>query len=249
MHRIEKFIIYNSKSFFMFVFAIIAVFFVVRFGFEFAKVSEAHSKNLQDISFVEGEIVKVNYIDTNTYLIVENCSDEFFIHTKYIKDYSLNVGQYVVIHYINSNPLSEPDCEIVNMQVNGNTIYTFEQYKQYNNPTMYLLMLIGVSVTFVVLVVLGVVFLKRNPYSEHGNSNSLWKGNDSENLVNSEMCEKVRQKLKNSFYSKNNRFYTSGMEFVESQFVGNMFLEVLAEKVTEGELKVFYSDGAVDDSG
>lgn len=144
--------------------------------------------------------------------------------------------------------MSEPDCEIVNMQVNGNTIYTFEQYKQYNNPTLYLLILIGVSVTFVVLVVLGVVFLKRNPYSEHGNSNSLWKGNDSENLVNSEMCEKVRQKLKNSFYSKNNRFYTSGMEFVESQFVGNMFLEVLAEKVTEGELKVFYSDGAVDDS-
>lgn len=247
MHKIEEFIINNSNSFILFLFAFITAFLLADFGFKFASVNNVYSQKLENVSFVEGQISKVIEDDTNTYIIVKDLGDTFFIRTKYIDDCNFNVDDYVVIHYFYNNPLSKKDCEIVNLQVNSSTVYSFDQFRQNTNMTVKLVILIGIATVFVFLVVLGVVFLKRNSRSKDSNYNSLWKGNDGEDHTNPETIERVRRKYINSFYSKNNRTYTSGVGFDETEFYSDIFFQVLADTVKEGELKVFYCDGDFND--
>ena len=60
--------------------------------------------------------------------------------------------------------------------------------------------------------------------------------------------EEIYKMFKNTIYTKNNRTYTSGLELVKNDKYGEIFYEVLADTVSENELKVIY-DACVKDDG
>jgi len=54
--------------------------------------------------------------------------------------------------------------------------------------------------------------------------------------------------FKNSFYVKNNRDYTSALEYLQNNACCKVFKKALNEKLNDGELRVFYDAGTIDDS-
>mgnify|MGYP003423277306 FL=1 len=59
--------------------------------------------------------------------------------------------------------------------------------------------------------------------------------------------EEIYKLFKDTIYVKNNRTYTSGLELVENDKYGEIFFDVLADTVSENELKVIYDDCVKDE--
>lgn len=60
--------------------------------------------------------------------------------------------------------------------------------------------------------------------------------------------EELREIFANSFYVKNNRDYTTALEHLQNNNCNRLFKMVLKEKLNDGEMRVFYDAGTINDS-
>ena len=196
---------------------------------------------------------------------IDGVNKEFYIHEKEVKGIEFHEGDYIKIHYADKVFFRGEYFRIINFNHNGKVIYDFEQFKTDFNPTAYVISIIVSSLVFVGLIISGLILLFKNrPVNDVTKFVILYK--DKYNLTEEQVKEVIKQfdfsnkvttldkpkeeiyKLfKDTIYVKNNRTYTSGLELVENDKYGEIFFDVLADTVSENELKVIYDDCVKDD--
>ena len=268
MKKIDNFLINHSSSFVCFLFAFLVLFFLVFLPFDYRNQNKIVNSKLSEIEYIEGEVIRVQSPKgkkTNYDFLIKDCEKEFYIHAKYVREYDFKEGDYIKIHYADNLWIRGSYHEIVNFEHNGKLIFSLEQYKEDFTPEVYIFGISAVVISFIGLVISGTILMKRGkPVS---NIRKFIEGNkDKYGLTDEQVEEVIKQfefspketkldkpkeeiyKLfKNTIYVKNNRTYTSGLELVENDKYGEIFFDVLADTVSENELKVIYDDCVKDD--
>ena len=196
---------------------------------------------------------------------IDGVNKEFYIHEKEVKGIEFNEGDYIKIHYADKVFFRGEYYRIINFDHNGKIIYGFEQFKADYNSTAYVISIVLSSLVFVGLIATGLILMFKNkPVNNVTKFVLLHK--DKYGLTDEQVEEVIKQfefspketkldkpkeeiyKLfKDTIYVKNNRTYTSGLELVENDKYGEIFFDVLADTVSENELKVIYDDCVKDD--
>lgn len=269
MNKFENYLRNNTSSFICFLFAIITIFFMVFLPCEYHNYQTLYNSDLSEINYIEGKVIEIQPPkgkSTTFDFYIEGCDKEFYIHEKDVKGIEFNEGDYVQIHYADKVVFRGEYYEIVNFNHNGVVIYSFDQFKEDYNPNVYIIGIISVSVVFVGLISLGLILLFKNrPVNDvakfvllNKNKYGLTDEQVAEVIKQFELSnndikldkpkEEIYKMFKDSIYTKNNRIYTSGLELIENEKYGDIFFEVLADTVSENELKVIYDD-CVKDNG
>lgn len=268
MSKFENYLVNNTSSFVCFLFAVITIFFLIFLPCEYHNYQEIYNSDLSEINYIEGEVIEVQPPkgkSTTFDFYIEGCDKEFYIHEKDVKDIEFNVGDYIKIHYADKVVFRGEYYEIINFNHNGVVIYSLDQFKTEYNPDIYIIAIVTSSVVFVGLISLGLILLFKNrPVNDVAKFVLLNK--DKYGLTDEQVAEVIKQfelsdndikldkpkeeiykMFKDSIYTKNNRTYTSGLELVENEKYGDIFFEVLADTVSENELKVIYDDCVKDE--
>ena len=112
-----------------FLFAFLMIFFLVFLPFDYHNQMKIVNSELNDINYIEGEIVRIQYPKgkkTNYDFLIKDCEKEFFISAQYVSEYNFEEGDYVKIHYANNLWIRGSYHEIVNFEHNGNKIFSLE---------------------------------------------------------------------------------------------------------------------------
>lgn len=265
MSKVDKFLYENTYAVLCFFGMLICGLIITIFYFDYNNMKDIYESDISKISYVEGTISKITNPKTNYEMYVTDCDKEFYIHKKYIEDILIEVDDYVIIHYSNNSPIRGEFYEIVNLEINGDVVYTLEEYKEENNPSLYLGLLVGSIVVEVGLLITGIILLKYyKPVSDV--EKFVMANKDKYNLTYKQAEEVISQfqhpksleldkpkeevykMFENAIYNKNNRIYISGLELMDNPAYSDIFFEVLADQVSDNELKVIYEDGLLDDS-
>lgn len=268
MNKFENYLVNNTGSFICFLFAAITIFFLTFIPCEFVNYNTIYNSELNEINYIEGQVTKIQPPKgkSTTYdFFIKGCDKEFYIQEKEVKGIQFNEGDYIKIHYADNLWIRGDHYEIINFEHNGKIIYSLEQFKNDYNPNIYIIFIIISSTVFLGLIIIGLILLFKNkPVNDVAKFVILHK--DKYGLTNEQVEEVIKQfeftskdlkldkpkeeiyKLfKDTIYVKNNRTYTSGLELVVNYKYGDVFFEVLADMVSENELKVIYDDCIKDD--
>ena len=268
MNKFENYLVNNTSSFICFLFAAITIFFLILLPCDYYNYNKVYNSNLSELNYIEGEIIEVQPPrgkSSNYDFYINGCDKEFYIHEKKVKDIEFNEGDYIQIYYANKVFFRGEYYKIINFSHNGKLIYTLEQFKSEYNSSAYIISIVISSVVFIGLIIAGIVLLFKNkPVNDVTKFVILHK--DKYGLTDEQVEEVIKQfefspketKLdkpreeiykffKDTIYVKNNRTYTSGLELVENDKYGEIFFDVLADTVSENELKVIYDDCVKDD--
>lgn len=268
MNKFENYLVNNTPSFICFLFAAITIFFLILFPCDYYNYNKVYNSNLSELNYIEGEITEVQPPkgkSSNYDFYIKGCDKEFYIHEKEVKGIKFNEGDYIKIHYADKVFFRGEYYKIINLDYNGKIIYSLEQFKEDYNPNAYIIGIVVSSLVFIGLIVVGLILLFKNkPVNDVTKFVLLHK--DKYGLTDKQVEEVIKQfefspketkldipkeeiyKLfKDTIYVKNNRTYTSGLELVENDKYGEIFFDVLADTVSEKELKVIYDDCVKDD--
>lgn len=254
----------RAEPYICFLFACILAFLAVILYFDYVSIKAIHQSDLQQIGCVEGIVTHVETPKTNTDVTVDGSDKEFYIHTSDLKGNTVKTGDSVVIYCAKNSPIRGNYYNIVQLTLNGETVYTLEEYKSSNNPSQYLGLCIGSSCGVLALVILGFILLiKYKGQKTDGIKWFLLANKDKFDFTEEQIDEiaksleeskkpqshpsksenEIYQMFRDSIYIKNNRTYTSGLELIETEEYGDIFFKVLGDTAAEGELKVIYDDG------
>lgn len=268
MSKFENYLVNNISSFICFLFAAITIFFLILLPCDYYNYNKVYNSELSELNYIEGEIVEVQLPkgkSSNYDFYIKGCEKEFYIHEKKVNGIEFNKGDYIQIYYADKVFFRGEYYTIINFNHNGKVIYSFEQFKADYNPTAYVISIIASSLVFAGLIISGLILLLRNrPVNDVSKFIILHK--DKYGLTDEQVKEVIKQfefspkdtkldkpreeiykMFKNTIYTKSNRTYTSGLEFVRNDIYGGIFFEVLAATVSENELKVIYDDCIKDD--
>lgn len=244
-----------------FLFALIALFGGILLFFDYQILQNVDNKTISEIPYVSGRILELDQHKTNLDIQIEGSEKEFYIHQKYLEGFTLNVGDTAVVHYAEANFFRGNYYEIVNLTVNEQVFFSMEEYKESNFPIVYLIISISLFTAFLVLVVVGGVFLKK-PSNDSSIIKEYFKKqyNFTEEqaaeiaLIRNtkagleEDREEIYKRFKKSIYKKDNKWYTSAMEHLKNEAYADVLYQVIADSLSDDELKVIYDDGLLDKS-
>lgn len=268
MNKFENYLVNNTSSFICFLFAAITIFFLTFIPCEYFNYNKLYTSELNEINYIEGTVVEIQPPKgkSTTYdFFIDGVNKEFYIHEKEVKGIEFNEGDYIKIHYADNLWIRGSYYEIINFEHNGELIYSLEQFKADYNPNVYIIGIGVASLVFIGLIATGLILLFKNkPVKDVTKFVLLHK--DKYGLTDKQVEEVIKQfefspketkldkpkeeiyKLfKDTIYVKNNITYTSGLELVENDKYGEIFFDVLADTVSENELKVIYDDCIKDD--
>ena len=268
MNKFENYLVNNTASFICFLFASITIFFLILLPCDYYNYNKVYNSNLSELNYIEGEIIEVQSPkgkSSNYDFYIKGCDKEFYIHEKEVKGIEFNEVDYIKIHYADNLWIRGSNYEIINFEHNEELIYSLEQFKAEYNPNVYIISIGVASLIFIGLITIGLILLFKNkPVNNVTKIVLLHK--DKYGLTDEQVEEVIKQfefspketkldkpreeiyKLfKDTIYVKNNRTYTSGLELVENDKYGEIFFDVLADTVSENELKIIYDDCVKDD--
>ena len=253
MKKIEKFLVNNTISVVLFLFSFISLLFSIFIFTDYLIINDIYHKEINEISYVEGNIEKVTHSKTNINIIVKKSKKILYIHDKYI-DINLVKNDEVKIYYSDNSFFRGNYYKIVQLEVNNSMIYTFSEYKENNNPHIELIGFCVCIIFTITLIIIGIIKLSKS----NKNKNQYELTTEQINEIIGQLSfddskidvnyNETYDKLKQSIYTKNNRYYTSALELIESFKIGEIFFEVLADMVSESEMKVIFDDAYRDDS-
>ena len=268
MSRFEYYLENYTSSFICFLFAAITIFFLILFPCDYYNYNKVYNSNLSELNYIEGEIIEVQPPKgkgANYDFYIKGCDKEFYIHEKEVKGIKFNEGDYIKIHYADKVFFRGEYYKIINFDYNGKIIYGLEEFKEDYNPNAYIIGIVVSSIVFIGLIATGLILLFKNkPVNDvtkfvlfHKDKYGLTDKQVEEVIKQFEFSpketkldkpkEEIYKLFKDTIYVKNNRIYTSGLELVENDKYGDIFFDVLADTVSENELKVIYDDCIKDD--
>ena len=268
MNKIDNFLINHTSSFVCFLFSFLVLFFLMFLPFDFYNQNKIINSELNEINYIEGEVIRVQPPKgkrTNYDFLIKDCDKEFYIHAKYVREHDFNEGDYIKIYYADNLWIRGSYHEIVNFEHNGKLIFSLEQYKEEFIPEVYIFGITGTIVAFITLIIVGIILMYKNKpvknirkYVEENKEKYGLTDEQVEEVIKQfefspketkldKPREEIYKLFKDTIYVKNNRTYTSGLELVENDKYGEIFFDVLADTVSENELKVIYDDCVKDD--
>lgn len=241
---------YDSKPIVCFLLALIALILGILEAFDYFNTKAIVNSNLEEISFVEGIIVKAKKSKSNIHIEIENNNMSYFIHSDYLNDYEINAGANAKIYYENSNPM-RGNSRIAQLEINGNVIFSLSQYKEKTNIGFNLaIFIIGANVGLI-LIILGIVFIIKNKKMKE--NNDFLSDNEIEIIIKSLKNPKKDKALNSNIkkedllFKKNNQLYTN-IELIENEEIGELFFEALGDLASENELSIVYDEAQINDS-
>lgn len=267
MSKIEKFFTYHSDTFVFFLLSLLSIFFIFFIYYDYKNQSMILNSELEELNYAEGYVSLVNPPKgkrTSYEFYIEGYNQEFYISEKKVRNISFSQNDYIKIYYPNNLRIRGNSYNIVNFEHNEKLIYSLADYKESVNLSVYKMGYILLCIVCCAFIVIGVVLYKKNKpvdfIKEYVMANrDKYNLTDEqineivfqfENNPNKEILDKpkdeIYQNFKKTIFTKNDRIYTSGLELVENSIYGDIFYEVLADTVSEDELKVIYDDCVLD---
>lgn len=253
----DNFIFKHSKSLVFFVFFVIGFVFLLILNYDYVRYDTIKNLNVSDLNIINGNVDKTRWHKTKFTIYIND--------TEYVINENLEVNKddYVTIYYYEKDGFRNNEIDIIQISIDNNCLYSYDDYVNDNNPTTYFYILLVILFVDITLLILGFVMLKF-PYDNMQLTANVIKNLAKDTNISSEEImniiknyktesldideEELKKIFKNSIYKKNNKFYTTAMEHILNSLYNNVFNEVLFEILDDKEFRIIYDDCLVDNS-
>ena len=251
----EKLIIKYYKTFICFIFMLIVLLPLIYTNSDYVRYKYISTASLDSLECVEGEITKIKQHKSSYDIYIGDL--KLFSNIKH----DIELGDKVVIYYYADTLRDHND--IVEIRKEEDIIYSIENYIEKNNYMVYFYVNISLASIGIILLILGLILIK---FPANVDTLAVIKKYAKKYNLSDEQIEEAKaqlipyykrveinkasliDKFRKSFYIKNDRYYTSAMEYVESNECGSILNEVIYEIIDNGELRLIYDDCLLDDS-
>lgn len=250
----DKLITKYYKTFICFIFMFIVLLPLIYTNNDYVRYKYISTASLDSLEFIEGEITEVKLHKSSYDIYIGDL--KLFSNIKH----DIESGDKVVIYYYTDTMRDHND--IVEIRKEEDVIYSIENYIEKNNYMAYFYVNISLASIGVILLILGLILIKfpANVDTIEMIKKYAKKYNLSEKQIEEAKAQLIPyykrveidkdaliDKIKKSFYIKNDRYYTSAMEYVESDECGLILNEVIYDIIDNGHLRLIYDDCLLDD--
>ena len=260
----DNLILKHTKSLLFFLFFTIGLIITLVLNYDYNNYNAINQLEITELNNISGTIVKIRRHKTKYEIFLDSTNIEFVTN----EDLAIKKDDYVTIYYYKEDSFRNNETHILELRTNDEILYSFEQYKEKYNPNLYFYTILIISIIDIILFILGLIMIKF-PYDDNlvravfihsGKDNKLsekeinvFLKNLNNPINNEEKLNIEKEELvnifKQSIYTKNNKYYTSAMQYIDNSFYEKVFNEVLFDFLEENEFKIIYDDGLIDESG